>query len=333
MRPVVLLVLAACGRLGFDESTGDAPGSTAALCNPRTVGPLTLETTELPTVVRATPVTAGYAVAIETSHRNIHVARVTSTFTLASQHTPLAASYELGGIAALGDAVFVHALNTGVSYLKLLDASWNSYATVESGDDAVADPPIALRANGTGFRVGFFGGLAKIHEMRADGTQTGVASDLFVPAIAASIAPQAGGARVATGSSEGACETFVVGLDGRTSERHAPPGSCSLPRVAVLASGRGVLVYQSATELETIYFVPGFDPVIVAGSAARVAGIDDAAWVMLRRAGGVELHRVDESLAHQTVLLDEVTAPFDLLPTAAFWVDGATLRVGTPCLR
>lgn len=334
MRQVIVLgFLAACGRIGFGGSAaidgGPDGGTTVALCDVRAAGTLALGA-ETVTRIRAVAGQTGFVVALETSAQNVYVARVDATVDL---HLPLADGYTLDGIARIGDRIFVRAATGGTAYTKLLDPSFDTYATVEGADEAPIDPPLAPRANGAGLRINIFGGLLDIAEMNSDGSLTGVASPYQPPAKAATIA----GDRVVTVDT-GGCETFLVGNDGTVSQVHRRD-TCSEPQLAVLDSRRAILVHRAAPATVQVYLIPN-DPQAsgIASSLGdaiepRVAAIGETAWALYRKGNGVELARFDAELASMTAALPEVTGPFELIPTAAFWVEGTTLRVGTPCLR
>lgn len=335
-RAAVLVFAAACGRIGFDGSaSADAQGAEAgtsiALCDPHTVMPLTLDGT--PTRVRAMVADIGYIVAIETSTGAIYIARVPSSLDTAEMHLPFTSGYSLGGVAHAGAGIFVNARTGGVSYLKLLDPTFDAYATIESIDDIPFDPPLAERTGGTAWRVARFAGFLEVAEMDAAGTKTGLVADYAPSGIAATIS----GNRVVYEIAN-RCETFLVDDAGVTSKLHLMPG-CSDPRVAVLSNGRALIVHRVTPDQMQLYVVPE-DPAAAGDkltigdlSETRIAANGTSAWVMARKAAinSVLLGKFD--LQGGTSVVVPVTGPFDITPSAAFWVEGTALRVGTPCLR
>ena len=327
-------MLTACGRIGFDGATGDGntdTSTTAALCDPHTLTTLTLAGEA--TRVRAITADTGYVVAINTSVGNIYVARVPSSLDTADVHLPQMTGYTLGGIAHVAAATFVQSRNGGTSYLKLLDPSFDSYTTIEGADDMTFDPPLAARANGRAWRVSRFGGFLEVAEIDAAGGKSGLVANYAPAGTSATIDAN----RVVYEFAD-RCETFVVDESGTTGKLHVIPG-CSDPRVAVLSSGRALIVHRIAVNQMQLYVVPE-DPAAIGDkltigdlSETRIAATGTAAWVMARKAAinTVLLGMFD--LGGGTSVAVPVTGPFDITPTAAFWVDGTSLRVGTPCLR
>ena len=326
-------MLTACGRLGFEDVAAsiDAPVQTVALCDTHTV--MSLSLTGEATRVRAMVADIGYVVAIGTNSSNVYVARVPSSLDTADVHLPLSGGYTLGGVAHVANTTFVNATNGGTSYLKRLDPSFDSYATIESADNVTFDPPLAPRANGRAWRVARFNGFLEVADMDEAGNKGGPVANYAPTGTTATIADN----RVVY-EIDGGCETFVVDDSAMIAKLHKRT-PCTDPQVAVLSSGRAVMVYRTDPSRMKLYAIP--DDETATGTSkdlgdvtnARIAPAGDTAWVMVQKSTGVLLGQFDVALAGQEAAVPDVTGPFDITRSAAFWVEGAALRVGTPCLR
>lgn len=335
MRLAVILVLAACGRIGFDDAPstdGNGSGGTGvALCDPRTVSTLALVGNAIK--VRAIRTELGYVVAIGTDAGNVYFARVPSSLDSAALHLPLAANYALTGLGVLSEAVFVHTVSGGAGFLKLLDPTFDTYTTVENTDSAAIDPPIAARANGRGWRVTRLNGVLDVADMDRAGNKSGLQASYAAPGTTGTI----DGNRVVY-ELGAVCESFLVDELGAIGELHRR-SSCSEPRVTVLRDGRGMMVHRSASSQVHVYSIPadasqiGLERSLGEVSEPRIVAIDNFAWLMWRSASGVVLGRFDSELVASTANVPEVKAPYDLTTSAVFWVEDSALRVATPCLR
>jgi hypothetical protein len=338
VRGAALLLLAACGRIGFDggsTATPDtgSPGSVPALCNVHDVATLSLDTSGA-VALRALATQTGYVVAISTTRGNIYVARVPESLDSAELHLPLTPEYTLGGLSAIGDRIYIHTKTGGVGYLKLLDATFDTYMTIESGDDRVIDPATSRRTAGTGWRLNIAGGTLDIQEMAADGTRTGLVSS-YTPATQAATIDQN---RVVTVVGND-CQTMLLSDGGTPGQLHEIAG-CAEPRLAVLEGGQALIAMRITATEWVVYRVPaeasatGVVRSLGDITGARIASADTAAWVVYERGGIAELARYDAASNPPGVTtLPEVSSPFDLAHAALFWLAGTTLRVGTPCLR
>lgn len=336
VRRVAFVLLAACGRIGFDgdgaalpDGTPDA-SSAAALCNAHDVATLELDGTA--TTLRALATVSGFVVAIGTGNGNIYVARVPETLASAELHLPLAGGYALGGLSAIGDRIYLHARVDGTGYLKLLEPSFDTYATIEAGDDLALDPPTAPRTPGTGWRLNIAAGMLDVQEMATDGTRTGLVASYAPATQTATIA----GNRLVTVLGK-SCQTVVLS-DAATPSRVHDIAGCSDPRLAVLDGGAALIAMRTGPAEWVVYRVPddgtgGTSRSLGDVSGARIAAADAAAWLVYARGGIVELARFDAALTSSTVALPSVSSPYDIAPNAVFWLAGSTLRVGTPCLR
>src|SRR5262245_34186781 len=132
-------MLAACGRLGFEETEPPPDGDLRpSICEPADVGTVTLIGT--PIELRVVPLQNEIAVLIGTDAANIYAVRVTTApLAIASVHLPLEDGYALTGGGAIGGNVFVYTDNGADAYLKRLDPSWDTYGTMQSGTAGAVD--------------------------------------------------------------------------------------------------------------------------------------------------------------------------------------------------
>lgn len=338
MRGVVLLLVAGCGRLGFDEGgpSPDAAPAVPDICNPRVIGDLALSG-ESAIKVRAVALSTGHAVAIETDTANTYVARLDAAGDVVSTHLPFAGGYTLHGISQVADRPFVYVFTSGAGYIKLLVPDWNSYDTGPSGDELSMDPQQALLPNNTAAIYGVFGGgVLGIHTIDATNTTMGDA-DYAPPASFASFGSTSSGVRVVV-ENAGTCETFSISPAGITGPRHsfAP---CFEPRLATVGE-LGTVLYRTAIdgpfaihEIPADPTLPGDTITLERGTNPRITRIDDAVWVgYLRETGEARLIRRS---AEATTMRDfsPIATSFELLPSGAFWVTSTgELHGGLPCL-
>lgn len=339
---LLLLALVGCGRLGFDEAEPSPPAPDAAaavpnLCNRRTIGSIALGT-ESAVKLRATTLSNGHAVAVQTDGNNTYVARLDAAGDVESTHLPFGGNgYQLFGISEVSDRPFVYVFTAGGGYIKLLTPDWNAYDTGPSGEERPMDPQQALLPGGSAAVFGTMsGGVLSIGSIDATNTVLG-AADYSPVAGFASFGSIASGVRVVI-SEAGACETFAIAADGTTGPRHQF-SPCFEPRLATLGNEGVVLHRTSDTGSLALHQIPadasqvGSTTVLEDGSNPRIAAIDGAIWVgYLRDAGGARLIRVVEEVV---TMRDDpsIDVAFDLLADGAFWVTATgELHAGTPCL-
>jgi hypothetical protein len=341
---VLLIALAGCGRLGFDDvlpvlDPGDAgptdgsPATTPNICSPRTITGFSIGA-ETPVKVRATQLSTGFAVAVETSAANVYVARIDAAGALVSMHLPFAAGYTLHGISQIADRPFVYVFTSGGGYIKMLVPDWNSYDTGPSGEELSMDPQQAILPGATTAMFGTIaGGQLSIAAIDATGA-TSITADYAPTATSASFAPVPNGARVVVDNA-GVCETFAIAADGTTGTRHAI-SPCHAPLLAMVDGNIGGVLHQTATGGPLALHLmtapdAGTTSALEIATNARIAVIGGALWVAYLRGVAARLIRFDGqgSTTHDFPAIDAV---FDLIPKAAFWIDANGLQTGEPCL-
>lgn len=344
MRVLLVLALVGCGRLGFDESTPggptpDAPDPAAlpTLCNIRSIGQLAIGT-EVPIRVRAVALSTGHALAVQTDANNTYMVRLDASGGVVSTHLPFGGNgYQLLGISQVSDRPFVYVFTSGAGYIKLLVPDWNSYETGPSGEAWPMDPQQALLPDGTTAIYGVIaGGTLGIHRIDATNAILGDA-DYAPVATSASFGTLPDGARVVV-ENAGACETFAIAPDGKTSARHQF-SPCYEPRLATLGELGAVIHKTAPAGPLALYQIPadpsgiGETTVFEIGTNARIATIGGAIWVgFLRESGGARAIRVTpEAVTMQDY--PAISSAFDLLPSGSFWVTSTgELQSATPCL-
>jgi hypothetical protein len=333
----MVLALAACGRLGFDESSGDDTGDAPVgdvvpnICNGRMAGALSLNGTETPVKMRATQLAnGGYAVAVETTDANVYVLRLDANGAVVSQHAPMNAGYTLHGISQINDRPFVYVFTSGAGYIKMLEPDWNSYTTGPSGEQFTLDPQQALLPGGATAMYGVIaGGTMSITSIDMTGV-TGVGADYAPAATRGSFAKMPSGVRVVA-SNAGGCETFAIAPSGTTGMRDAF-GPCEEPVIAMVDDQRGAILYKDATNGSlAVYTLPDkAKTTLEPGTNPRIAVFDGAIWVAYLAQNALRIRRFD-GIAPPTQQDFPAIPVFDLLPTAAFWVDTDGVHAADPC--
>lgn len=336
---VILLGITGCGRWGVDpgaQGVGADDGVDATvsaihpdLCEVADVGDLNLS--GVPVSMRAVALSDGFAVLIGTDVGHVYAIRVASDRTLAGQHLPISGSaYVLHGVGQIADRPFLYLDVFNDSYLKGLDPTWDGYGTASTGTAASIDPPFALLPDGlTAMSGTITSGTLELREIDTTGA-TITTPSVQPTAIAASFTPIPGKIRAAIGRDDGTCETFVIDANTIRDPKTIP--SCANPIVTGRSNGHGAVVHTTANQL-AVYLI-GLDTTLTIGAAAdpRIVTIDDEIWLAYQRAGGVALGRVVDA-ALEEAPVPVAKSPFDLTPTAMFWLDGMRLRTATPCLR
>jgi len=331
---LTVLTVSACGRFGFDENRpADAASSEPQICNARMIGSLPL--TGAPVKLRATPLSTGHALAVQTDAIDTHLARLDATDTVVSTHMTFFGNYALQAISEVADRPFVYVFVAGAGYIKLVTSDWNTYDTGPSGEQRELDPQQVLAPDGTFAISGVIAaGTLKIQNIDVNNTILGQAD--YAPfASFASFGAIPSGARVVV-ENGGSCETFTIDLDGKTGPRHAF-APCFEPRIATLGS-EGAAIYR--TSVDGPYALhqipanandPGTMTPLEVATNPRIATIDGAIWVGYLRNNALRLVRFagDDVTMHDD---PSITTVFDLLPSGLFWVTSSgELHAGTPC--
>jgi hypothetical protein len=340
VRVVLLLGLLGCGRFGFDERSAPAdttpPIDEPRLCNPRTIGTLDI-TGESAIKLRATQLSTGWAVAVQTDALNTYLARLDTAGAFVSRHNALVGGYALQGISQLQDRPFVFVFVDGAAFIKLLSPDWESYDTGPSSQLSSMDPQQALASTGDYAIVGSINNDALlIQGVDVNNAILGEA-DYSPPATFASFGAIPTGARVVV-EKDGVCTTFAIDDDGPTGPRH-DFSPCFQPRIATLGN-EGAILYQTGPDGPlALHQIPvdattaGRTLPLEIGSNPRIATVDGEIWVAyLRGAGTLRLHRFSGEA--QAVHDDEsITTSFDLIPSGLFSVTSTgELHSATPCL-
>lgn len=355
MRVAILLVAAAgCGRFGFGETSTSGDGSSddamfdaaremllPQFCDDRVVTTLPIGPLD-PVAIRAVALTTGYAVAIETSSAEIPLLEVDATGGLVATHAPFTPSYApLYGISKHDERPAVHLNTGGTSYIKFVEPGWAVYATGPSGDASMIDPAyaelgpttgIAARINGGDFEVGLLD----------DANPAVITNSDYVPtnAIGGSLVPIPGAARVVVERAGGVCETFVVTSQNVTTNLHTF-SPCYAPKVAAHDGNTAVIVHRlDDVGPFAVYVIPavptdvGVTYPLAGATMARVAArVDGAYWVGHASGSYRAMMRITlggDMTEHRE---DTRSFQFDLTERDAFWYDGPTVHVSTPCLR
>jgi len=335
---VIALTLSACGRFGFDETSSgpDAAIAEPRLCDPHTIGTLDL-TGETAVKLRATQLSTGWAVAIQSDTLNTYLVRLDSAGAFAGRHNALVGGYALQGISQLQDRPFVFVFVEGAGYIKLLAPDWESYDTGPASQLSSMDPQQAIASTGDYAIVGSINNdQLVIQGLDVNNTILGQA-DYAPPATFASFGAIPTGARVVV-EKDGVCTTFAIDDDGPTGPRHQF-SPCFQPRLATLGN-EGSILYQTSQEGPlALHQIPvdaaaaGNTIPLEIGSNPRISTIDGAIWVgYLRGAGTLRLHRFSDEA--QAVHDDEsITSSFDLIPSGLFSVTPTgELHAALPCL-
>ena len=340
VRGLLVMGLLGCGRLGFDQNSTPSPDPDGApgdgtpvapnLCNPRVAGAITLGV-ETPIKVRATTLsTGGYAVAVETDATNVYVLRLDATGAVVSQHAPMNIDYRLQGISQIEGRPFVYVFTAGAGYIKILEPDWNTYITGPAGELVTVDPQQALLPGGTTAMFGVVqSGQMLISTVDVANT-TGVTADYGPVATSGSFAATPSGARVVV-ARPGECETFAVATDGTTGTR-STIADCDEPLIAMLDDTRGAFVFRTPTGLAVQRLPSGTITPLGDRSNPRIAVHDGAIWVAYLQNGVLHVLRFAGNDPPTEIEFPPIATAFDLLPTAAFWVDAGELHTADPCL-
>lgn len=339
MRVALLLGLLGCGRFGFDEQAAPAADATIdepRLCNPRTISTLAL-TNETAVKLRATQLSTGWAVAVQSDALNTYMVRLDPAGGFVSRHDALVGGYALQGISQLQDRPFVFVFVEGAGYVKLLSADWESYDTGPSSQLSAMDPQQATASTGDYAIVGSINNdLLLVQGVDVNNVVLGQA-DYSPPATFASFGAIATGARVVV-EKDGVCTTFAIDDDGPTGPRHEF-SPCFQPRLATLGNEGSILYQTSPDGPLALHQIPvdattaGITIPLEIGSNPRIATVNGEIWAAyLRGAGTLRLHRFSGEA--QAVHDDEsITTSFDLIPSGLFSVTSAgELHSATPCL-
>ncbi len=320
VRGVLLLGLCGalgCGRFGFDEEA--APAADAAIAEPRLCSPRTVSTLDLSgesaIKLRATQLSTGWAVAIQSDTLNTYMVRLDRTGGFVSRHDALVGGYTLHGISQLQDRPFVFVFVQGSGYVKLLAPDWESYDTGPSSQLSAMDPQQATASTGDFALVGSINDdLLVVRRLDVNNVVLGQA-DYSPPATFASFGAIPTGARVVV-EKDGVCTTFTIDNDGPTGPRH-DVSPCFQPRLATLGNEGSILYRTSPDGPLALHQIPvdaataGFTIPLEIGSNPRIATVNGEIWAAyLRGAGTLRLHRFSGEA--QAVHDDEsITTSFD----------------------
>lgn len=332
----ILMAVSACGRFGFDEQSSDAPIDEPRLCDQREVGNLEL-TSEAAVKLRATELSNGWAVAVQSDAANTYMVRLDGAGNFVSRHNALVGGYELQGISQLQDRPFVFVFVEGAGYIKLLSADWETYVTGPSSQLSSMDPQQAIASTGDYAITGAINNdVLVIQGVDINNAILGEA-DYRPPATFASFGAIPTGARVVA-EKDGACTTFAIDDDGPTGPRHEF-SPCFQPRLATVGN-EGAVVYRTSPDGPlAVHQIPvdaggdGITTVLEIGSNPRIATVNNEIWVgYLRGAGTLRLVRFAGEA--QAVHDDEsISTSFDLIPSGLFSVSPTgALSSATLCL-
>lgn len=332
----ILMTVSACGRFGFDAQSSDPMIDEPRLCDQREVGTLEL-TSETAVKLRATQLSNGWAVAVQSDVANTYMVRLDGAGNFVSRHNALVGGYELQGISQLQDRPFVFVFVEGAGYIKLLSSDWETYVTGPSSQLSSMDPQQATASTGDYAITGAINNdVLSIQGVDIDNTILGEA-DYQPPATFASFGAIPTGARVVT-EKDGACTTFAIDDDGPTGPRH-DFSPCFQPRLATVGNEGAVVYLTSPDGPLAVHQIPvdagddGITTILEIGSNPRIATINNEIWVgYLRGAGTLRLVRFSGEA--QAVHDDEsISTSFDLIPSGLFSVSSTgALSSATPCL-
>lgn len=334
----IALTLSACGRFGFDEQAAgaDAAIDEPRLCNPRTIGSLSL-TGETAVKLRATQLSTGWAVAIQSDTLNTYMVRLDTTGAFVSRHNALVGGYALQGISQLQDRPFVFVFVGGAGYIKLLAPDWESYDTGPSSQQSSMDPQQALASTGDYAIAGSINNDQLVIQGLDGNNAIRGQADYAPPATFASFGAIPTGARVVT-EKGGSCTTFAIDDDGLTGPRHEI-SPCFEPRLATVGN-EGAILYQTSPDgplaihqIPADAGAPGTTIPLEIGSNPRIATVNGEIWAgYLQNAGTLRLHRFSREA--QAVHDDEsISTSFDLIPSGLFSVTSSgELHMASLCL-
>ncbi|HUJ62778.1 MAG TPA: hypothetical protein VLX92_29955 [Kofleriaceae bacterium] len=349
MRAIAIIVLAGCGRLGFQGHPGvasdgapadtaiDAPAGDAAASDGQAVAPALCDVAQVfdlapqlapgdaATAVRVSPFAGGYLLGIGTQALDIYALHLDAGLvpTESMAHLPLAGEYALWSAdASSADAFFFIGDSDGFGYLKRLESNFDSYTAIQQVGKFPLAPSLAplggqylLAAIDTTGHLAMFG-------VDATGATATITVGYNPAATAASIVATADGVAAAIAASP--CELFAIDATGATSD-HVPFAlACDQPYLAPDASE---LIYTSAGEVfgydvataQTDDLGPGSDPHV---AAAGSAWVDTSGQLALASTAG----RTITSYAAQSLDLAITQAGLEVV-----WLDGSVVSRGRLC--
>ncbi|MBX3157298.1 MAG: hypothetical protein KF773_15090 [Deltaproteobacteria bacterium] len=320
---VAAAAAAACGRIDFDPAGAPPPDTAGArtLCDLAILGDVA-GLDGAPLALRVVPTAGDVAIVIGTDAGNIYVVRASSSLAVTSVHLPLQGGYALRGAGAVGDTLFIQADIGTDAYLKRLDPSWDSYATMDQGTPAHVDPPIAPL--GTDAVQGIVqSGELRLRRIDAGGTELATLPPRA--AVAASLAPTTTGVQVASDPGDGTCLLADAANPGPGTTLSA----CALP-VFVAGSSASLLLHRDPIADTTVLRdLTRGTTTPFPRRVARGAVLDGAPWIASADPTTMLSELVDDTLVESPL---PIPTPFDLTPpTGLIWLDGTTLHRGTPC--
>ncbi len=351
MRVVIfLVVLTGCGRLGFGESGDDAPIDapidapegpllTPQFCDDRVVGDVI---GVVPVAIRAVAFPAGgYAVAIETTATSIPLFELDAAGAVVGTATPFDPGYSpLYGMSQHEGRPAVHLMTSGSSYIKFIDPGWTTYTTGPGGDPSLIDPSYAELDLDTGIAARIVGGAFEVGVVD-DTAIFMINPSSYTPmtAVGGSVFPIADAARVVVEKTGGVCETFVV-TAGNIAKAIHTFSPCYEPTIAATSESDAVVLHRIGADGPFAVHVvplaetdPGTTYPLTGATYARVTARDDGAiWVGHGSGTYRALVRFDDGVMNEFRELRSAFY-FDLTARDAFWIEGTTVHVSTPCLR
>ncbi len=351
-----LLALVGCGRLGFGEgSPNGANGATDAavgedalesgptpqFCDDRVVTTLPIGPLDA-VAIRAVALSASYAIAIETVDRDIPLIEADASAAFVATHMPFRSTYgPLRGMSEHNDLPVIQLRSEGDGYIKYVQPGWEAYGTGPLGGDVEIDPSYAELTPSAGIAGQIFDGTLYVGVVQDNDPGTITSAD-YIPtdAVSASITVSSGGARVAVEKTGGACETFIVSPDNKT-HKHYRFSPCYAPKVAAIDDMFSAIVHRTDDiGPYAVHIIPadadgvGTTLPLPGATYARIAArIDGAIWVGHTSGSYRGLTRIAPSGAVREHRENVPGFYFDLTERDAFWYDGATVHVSTPCLR
>lgn len=354
MRAAILVVLVGCGRFGFgaqdppsdaggDDATIDStPLASPELCDERVVTTLPIGPSDA-TAIRAVSLPGGYAVVLEMLDTTLTLLQLDDTGALIASHPAFSTGgyIPLYGVSAHDGRPVVHMRVGGRSYLKFVNAGWATYTTGPDGDPSMIDPAYAELAPDLGVAAVIEGGNLRVG-LVDDASISVLVDSSHAPTavVSGSVAPVPGGARVAIERDTGVCETFLVSPANAVTDVHTFT-PCYDPKVAAVDGSSGVVVHRTAAAgpyavhlIPEVATAPGATIALAGATHARaVAREDGAVWVGHGSGSYRALMRILPDGTKTEWRQDVASFVFDLTARDAFWYDGATVHVSTPCLR
>ncbi|MGE0397867.1 MAG: hypothetical protein AB7T06_14185 [Kofleriaceae bacterium] len=350
-RWIVVLLLSGCGRFGFgerdpsdggDDDASDGGALAPRFCDDRVVTTLPIGALDA-VAIRAVALDMRYAVAIETTAQEIPLLELDSDGAFVATHAPFTPGYApLYGMSRLDNRPVVHLLTSGSSYIKFVRPGWSMYTTGPDGDPSMIDPAFVEIDRTTGFAAKISGGDFHIGIVDIDADPSLITDADYTPAnaIGGSVVPSPSGARVVVEKTGGVCETFVVTAANTVTAKHTF-SPCYAPKAAASSDANVVIVHRVADVGPfAVYVVPANPtdtgttiPLSGATYARTAARVDGAVWVGHGSGSYRALMRFPNSGQMTESREDIPSFYFDLTERDAFWYDGATVHVSTPCLR